>query len=75
MYWNISLWVLYGFFDWVLNQRRGKGGRKLRGTKTSSSLGNYWKFFRLVYKSKTGSKIDTKVNKRQAHRVIAFLKI
>jgi len=72
MFWNISLQALYSFFDWMLNQRRGKGGRRLRGTKTTTSLGTYWKFFRLVYKSKTGSKINPTLN-RQIHQVLRKL--
>lgn len=68
LYAAISIKVLYSFFDWLLNQRRGKGGRKRRGTKLSSSLGTYWKCYRLVYERATGSKIEPQMN-RQMHRV------
>lgn len=65
---TIDLRLLYSFFDWSLNQKVGKGGRKKRGTTKSSSLGTYWKVFRLVYEEATGSKLDAKLNRRM-HRV------
>jgi hypothetical protein len=54
--------------EWILNQRQGKGGRRLAGIKSASTLGTYWKVFRLVYKRATGMKIEGKMN-RQMHRV------
>lgn len=60
--------LLYNFFDWSLNQKIGKDGRKKRGTKKSSSLGTYWKVFRLVYERATGDKLDPKLNRRM-HKV------
>jgi hypothetical protein len=57
-YEEISIKLLYSFFDWLLNQQRGKNGRKRRGTKYASSLGKYWKVFHLVYESATREKID-----------------
>jgi hypothetical protein len=65
---TISHRTLKAFFDWLLNQRRGKGGRRLKGVKSSDSLGTYWKVFRLVHERATGSKIDGKLN-RKMHRV------
>ena len=71
MYNTISLRSLYNFFDWFLSQRRGQGRRKRRGTKLASSLGTYWKVFRLVYERATGAKIDGKTN-RSMHKVTAL---
>ncbi|KAI9764096.1 MAG: hypothetical protein M1840_008901 [Geoglossum simile] len=68
----IFLRLLNSFFDWVLNQRRGKRGRKLHGVKSSSMLCTYWKVFRLVYEGATGSKINAKLN-RQMHRILKKL--
>jgi hypothetical protein len=69
MYNAISLRSLYNFFDWLLSQRRGKGGRKRRGTKLASSLGTYWKVFRLVYERAIGAKIDGETT-RSMHKVM-----
>lgn len=49
--------------------RRGKGGRRMRGTKHKSSLGTYWKLYRLVYERATGDKIKGKMN-RDVHKVL-----
>lgn len=68
----MSVRTLHTFFDWLLNQRQGKGGRKRRGTKYASSLGTYWKVFRLVYERATGDKIDGKTN-RSMHKVLRKL--
>ncbi|KAG7111294.1 hypothetical protein HYQ46_013065 [Verticillium longisporum] len=46
---SISLGILVSFFTWRLDLQRGKGGRKIKGIKTNSALGTYWKVFRLVY--------------------------
>jgi hypothetical protein len=68
MYSNISLRRLNAFFDWLLNQRRGKGGRRRQGTKRTSSLGTYWKVYRLAYERATGDKINGAMN-RGMHKV------
>jgi hypothetical protein len=68
-YKDISLNLFYGFFNWLLSQQRGKGGRRRRGTKYASSLGTYWKVYRLVFERATETKIDSKMN-RSMHRVI-----
>ncbi len=52
----------------MLSQKKGKKGRKKRGTKKSSSLGTYWKVYRLVYERATGDKLDAVMNRRM-HRV------
>jgi hypothetical protein len=65
---SVSLASLNCFFDWLLGQKTGKDGRKKRGTKKSSSLGTYWKIYRLVYERATGAKLDAKLN-RKMHRV------
>ncbi|KID94307.1 C2H2 finger domain protein, partial [Metarhizium majus ARSEF 297] len=67
-----ALPLLYNFFDWLLNQKIGKNGRKKRGTRKSSSLGTYWKVFRLVYERATGNKLDPKLN-RHMHKVLRDL--
>ena len=65
---SITLAFLNSFFDWLLSQRTGKDGRKKRGTTKSSSLGTYWKVYRLVYERAMGEKLDAKLN-RKMHRV------
>ena len=65
---EISLRVINTFFDWLLNQRRGKGGRRVRGVRSAHTLGTYWKVFRLVYERATGDKIKGEIN-RKIHRV------
>ena len=64
----ISRRTLKAFFEWMLNQRQGKGGRRLAGIKSASTLGTYWKVFRLVHERETGEKIGGKMN-RHMHRV------
>ena len=64
----ISRRTLKAFFEWILNQRQGKGGRRLAGIKSASTLGTYWKVFRLVHERETGEKIGGKMN-RYMHRV------
>lgn len=66
---SVSINVLYTFFDWILNQTQGKDGRKRRGTTKRSSLGTYWKVYRLVYERAMTRKLDAKLN-RQMHRVL-----
>ncbi|XP_044715065.1 uncharacterized protein HRG_11333 [Hirsutella rhossiliensis] len=74
--WSLSrvqlLRLLYNFFDWSLNQKVGKDGRKRRGTRKSSSLSTYWKVFRLVFERATGDKLDPKLNRRM-HKVLRDL--
>jgi hypothetical protein len=64
----ISRRTLKAFFDWMLNQRRGKGGRRLAGIKSANTLGTYWKVFRLIHERATGKKIKGKIN-RKMYRV------
>ena len=71
MYNMISLHSLYNFFDWLLGQCQGKGGRKCCGTKLASSLGTYWKVFQLVYERATGVKIGSKTT-HSMHKVTAL---
>ncbi len=71
MYMTLRAGDLYSFFDWLLRQTRGKGGRRRRGTKHKSSLGIYWKLYRLVYERATGEKINGQMN-RVMHRVFSF---
>lgn len=64
----VSCRTLKSFFERMLNQRQGKGGRRLAGIQSASTLGTYWKVFRLVYERATGEKIEGKIN-RHMHRV------
>lgn len=57
----ISLSKLYNFFDWVLDRRWGKGGRRVYGIKSSSTLGTYWRIFPPIHEAKK-SKIPPKIN-------------
>lgn len=67
-----ALSIIFNFFDWSLSQKVGKDGRRKRGIKKSSSLGTYWKVFRLVFERATGNKLDALMN-RKMHRVRRFL--
>ncbi|KAI9765782.1 MAG: hypothetical protein M1839_005382 [Geoglossum umbratile] len=69
---DISLRVINTFFDWLLNQRRGKGGRRVRGVRSANTLGTYWKVFRLVHERATGEKIRGEIN-RKIHRILRKL--
>ena len=51
---SISIRVLYSFFDWSLNQKVGKDGRKKHRTTKKSSLGTYWNVFQLVFERARG---------------------
>ena len=68
----MSVHLLYNLFNWLLNQTQGKDGRKRRGTRKRSSLGVYWKIFRLVYERATGEKVGPKMN-RQMHSVSVWV--
>jgi hypothetical protein len=70
-YKSLSIKLLYSFFDWRLNQKLGKDGRIIRGTKKKSSLGTYWKVFRLMFERATGEKVDPKMN-RGMHKVFSL---
>lgn len=67
-YKSLSKGMVYNFFNWRLNQKSGKNGRVIRGTKNKSSLDTYWKVFRLVFERATGKKIDSSLN-RGVHQV------
>jgi hypothetical protein len=69
---DISLRVINAFFDCLLNQRRGKGGRKVRGVQSANTLGTYWKVFRLVYERATSEKVIGDINQK-IHRVSRIL--
>ena len=64
MYQRIDVHKLYAFFNWVLNQRRGKDGRRRQGLKYRSSLETYWKIFRLVYEREMQEKISRETSRR-----------
>ncbi|KAF3349014.1 hypothetical protein VdG2_02860 [Verticillium dahliae VDG2] len=69
---SISLGILVSFFTWRLDLQTGKGGRKIKGIKTNSALGTYWKVFRLVYERAMTVKFDPKLN-RQMHKALRKL--
>ncbi|KAF2462711.1 uncharacterized protein BDR25DRAFT_123116 [Lindgomyces ingoldianus] len=71
-YATVSVCTLHTFFDWLLSHCQGKGGRRRRGTKYASSLGTYWKVYRLVYERAAGFKLDGKMN-RSMHKVLRKL--
>jgi hypothetical protein len=45
------------FFAWLLNQRRGKGGKRVKGLGSEESMSTYYKYFRLACERATGGKI------------------
>ncbi|EER44432.1 C2H2 finger domain-containing protein [Histoplasma capsulatum H143] len=54
---------LHRFWNWVLGKlERGKGGRKLKGTKKTSSLKSDWKYFQGYYRKVTGNGISEKMS-------------
>ncbi|KAF2031734.1 hypothetical protein EK21DRAFT_99467 [Setomelanomma holmii] len=71
-YATVCLPSLYIFFDWLLNERWGKCGRRRRGTKFASSLRTYWKVSGLVYERATAEKLDAKTS-RSMHKVLRKL--
>jgi hypothetical protein len=52
---------LYMFFNWRFKLKFGKGGRRLRGTRKSSSLKADWKNFLRYCESATGIKLDPRL--------------
>ncbi|KAK7927845.1 hypothetical protein PG985_004843 [Apiospora marii] len=68
----ISVCLLYSFFQWRLNQKFTPAGRRLRGIKNRSSLGTYWKVFRLAYERAVAEKVEPKLN-RSMHKVLRAL--
>ncbi|KAK1961500.1 hypothetical protein LY78DRAFT_588565 [Colletotrichum sublineola] len=71
-YETLSIKILYNFFDWYLSQKLGKKGRKRSGIKKKSSLGTYWKIFRLVFERAMGERISSKLG-RSMRKVIGRL--
>ncbi|KAI9148655.1 C2H2 finger domain-containing protein [Paramyrothecium foliicola] len=65
---TVSVPVLQKFFEWKLNQKVGKGGRKKKGITKTSSLHTCWKVFRLVYEKAMEAKLDPKFT-RKMHKV------
>jgi hypothetical protein len=60
MYEVMSLGILHSFFDLLLNQKRTGDGRLTRGIRYMSTLGTYWKIYRLAYERATGQKISVR---------------
>ncbi|KAH8659526.1 C2H2 finger domain protein [Ilyonectria robusta] len=71
-YKSISLRLLRTFFDWLLGQKTSPNGRKKRGIRKLSSLGTYWKVFRLAFERAVGEKICPKLT-RGMHKVLRAL--
>ncbi|KAH7163710.1 hypothetical protein DER46DRAFT_556459 [Fusarium sp. MPI-SDFR-AT-0072] len=61
---NISLGKINAFFHWLFSQKTGAGERRLPGIRSSHTLKQYWKEFRLVYERETKKKIDPVLNRR-----------
>ncbi|OJD09425.1 hypothetical protein AJ78_09064, partial [Emergomyces pasteurianus Ep9510] len=54
---------LHRFWNWVIEKlKHGKGGRKLKGTKKTSSLKSDWKYFQGYYRKVTGNGISEKMS-------------
>jgi hypothetical protein len=58
------------FFDWVLNQCRGKAGRRGKGVKSEDSLGTYYKVFWQVCQRATSTKIGGEHNNKGFNRMM-----
>jgi hypothetical protein len=54
---KLTPYTVKAFFTWLLNQRRGKGGRKVKGLGSEDSMGTYYKYLRLACERATGGKI------------------
>jgi hypothetical protein len=65
---SITIGRIQNFFRWKLDQTHNLNDRRLRGTKTSSSLGTYWKQFLIVYQISC-NKDMSKTIIRQMHTV------
>ncbi|KAM0369167.1 hypothetical protein ACHAPY_011187 [Fusarium culmorum] len=61
---QISLSKINAFFHWLFAQKTGAGERRLPGIRSSYTLKQYWKEFRLVYERETKKKIDPVLNRR-----------
>ncbi|KAJ5015542.1 hypothetical protein K4K57_012998 [Colletotrichum sp. SAR 10_99] len=60
-YESLDINLIYNFFDWVLCQKVGKDGRRMRGVKKISALNTYWKYFLVAYNIAVGHKIDSRL--------------
>jgi hypothetical protein len=60
---SITIGDIDSFFEWRLNQDKGKKGRRLPGIKTASSLDTFRKQFLGVYRDYTGKDMDRKLMK------------
>ncbi|KAF2012894.1 hypothetical protein BU24DRAFT_425506 [Aaosphaeria arxii CBS 175.79] len=58
---SLTVGDVASFFQWKLDQRKGKGGRKLRGIKNASSLKTYRKQFLQVHRRITGKDMDSEL--------------
>ncbi|KAM0368589.1 hypothetical protein ACHAO7_011093 [Fusarium culmorum] len=61
---HISLSKINAFFHWLFAQKTGAKERRLPGIRSSHTLKQYWKEFRLVYERETKKKIDSALNRR-----------
>jgi hypothetical protein len=61
---HISLSKINAFFHWLFTQKTGARERRLPGIRSSHTLKQYWKEFRLVYERETKKKIDPILNRR-----------
>jgi len=71
---HISLSKINAFFHWLFAQKTGVKERRLPGIRSSHTLKQYWKEFRLVYERETKKKIDPVLNRRMRRvRIFNFL--
>jgi hypothetical protein len=54
---ELTPYTVKAFFTWLLNQRRGKGGRRLKGLGSEDSMRTYYKYLRLACERETGRKV------------------
>jgi hypothetical protein len=68
---DLTPYAVKAFFAWLLNQRRGKGGRRVKGLRSEDRIGTYYKYLRLACERATGGKIlyGSKMLDRMARRV------
>ncbi|CAG5188954.1 uncharacterized protein ALTATR162_LOCUS12066 [Alternaria atra] len=60
---SISRGDISSFFAWKLDQTRGTDKRRLRGTKSASSLDTYRKLFLRVYRKLVGKDMDSEMSR------------
>ncbi|KAI0448570.1 C2H2 finger domain protein [Xylaria acuta] len=70
-YLNVTIQILYNFFDWHLNQITGATGKRKRRTLKKNSLVTFWCMFRLAFERQHGFKINQVVDCKEVSNAIA----